>query len=199
MGRDHFEEIQAVLFELEPIIKNAPLTYVYPNTIEICLSPNHLLFGRPLLYSSNTTPTVVRNLTVLSSTSDKINRLSNHFVDRWRHEDELNLRETQQTSKLNVNSQKINVNNIVLAYNEKVPKHFWRIAIITEILPSGDSEIRGAIVRIAKTNIIQKHPLSKLFTVENIYYDTNQADKARERKLWREATAIGELERKYEC
>ena len=43
---NHFEELQNVLFEVELIINNAPLIYVYPNTIEICLTPNHLLFGR---------------------------------------------------------------------------------------------------------------------------------------------------------
>ena len=42
-----------VLFEADLIISNASLTYVYPNTLEICLTLNHLLFGRhyiPLLY-----------------------------------------------------------------------------------------------------------------------------------------------------
>ena len=48
---NHFEEIQTVLFEGELIISNALLTYVYPNTLETCLTPNHLLFGRQLLYS----------------------------------------------------------------------------------------------------------------------------------------------------
>ena len=80
---NHFEELQTVLFEVELIIDNKPLTYVYPNTIE---TPNHLLFGRQLLHSSNTASTVVRDLTVLSSTTDKINRISNYFLDRWRHE-----------------------------------------------------------------------------------------------------------------
>ena len=83
---NHFEALKTVLFEVELIINDAALTYVYLNTIETCLTPNHLLFGRQLLYSSNTTSTVVRNLTVLSSTTDKINRISNHFLDRWRHE-----------------------------------------------------------------------------------------------------------------
>ena len=68
---NHFKELQTVLFEVELIINNAPITYVYPNTIETCLKPNRLLFRRQLLYSSNTTSTVVRNLTVLSSTTDK--------------------------------------------------------------------------------------------------------------------------------
>ena len=83
---NHFEELETVLFEVELIINNVLLTYVYPNTIETCSTPNYLLFGRQLLYSSNTTSTVVRNLIVLSSTTDKINCISNHFLDRWRHE-----------------------------------------------------------------------------------------------------------------
>ena len=77
------EELQTVLFELELIFNNAPLKYVYPNTIETYLTPNHLLFDRQLLYPSNTTSAVVRNLTVLSSTTNKINRISNHFLETW--------------------------------------------------------------------------------------------------------------------
>ena len=61
---------------------------------------------------------------------------------------------------------------------EKVLRHVWRIAIVTGVLPSRDSEIRGAIVRIAETNTILKRPVNNLFTVENIYHDTNQTDKA---------------------
>ena len=165
---------------------NKPLTYVYPNTIETCFTPNHLLFGRQLLYSSNTTSTAVRNLTVFSSTTDKISCISNYFLDRWRHRYVVNLCETQWTSKLNTNSLKININDIMLVFNKKVPRHFWRIAIVTHVLPLRDSEIRGAIVRIAKTNAILKRPVKKLFTVENTYHDTNQTDKARKQKftLW---------------
>ena len=79
----HFEVLQTVLFEVELIINNALLTYVYPNSLETCLTPNHLLFGRQLPYSSNTTSTVVRNLTVLSSTTDRINSISNQFWNKW--------------------------------------------------------------------------------------------------------------------
>ena len=50
--------------------------------------------------------------------------------------------------------------------------------IVAPVLPSRDSEIRGAIVRIAKTNTILKRPVNSLFGVENIYHDNNQTDKA---------------------
>ena len=77
--------------------------------------------------------------------------------------------------------------------------HFWRIAIVAAVLPSRDSEIRRAIVKIAKTNIILKRPVNKLFTVENTYHDTNQTNKAREQKLRQEAAVVGKQKRKYEC
>ena len=104
---DHFEELQTILIEVKLIFNNIPLTYVYPNTIKSYLTPNHLLFGRQLLCYSNTTSTLVRNLTVLSSATDKINRISNHFWHRWRHEYVVNLCETQRASKLNINSKKV--------------------------------------------------------------------------------------------
>ena len=44
-------------------------------------------------------------------------------------------------------------------FYENVPSHFWRIAIVTRVLPSRDSEIRGTILRIAKTNTIPKRPI----------------------------------------
>ena len=52
-----------------------------------------------------------------------------------------------------------------------VPINLWRIAIGRGVLPSRDSEIRGAAVRIAKTNTILKRPINKLLTVENTYHD----------------------------
>ena len=104
----------------------------------------------------------------------------------------MNFGETQQTSKLNIDSLKINVNDIVLAFNEKVPRHFWRIAIVTQALPSRDSEIRGAIVRIARTNTILKRSVNKLFAVENTYYDPNQTDKASHKEIAFPSPAVRE-------
>ena len=73
--RSHFKELKTILFEVELMNNDALLTYVYPNSIETCVIPNHLLFGRQRLYSSNTTSTLVRNLTVFSGTTDKINHI----------------------------------------------------------------------------------------------------------------------------
>ena len=69
---------------------------------------------------------------------------------------------------------------LLLVYDEKVPRHFWRVAIVTWLLSSRDSEISGEILRIEKKNTILKRPGNNFFTVENTYHDTNQTDKARE-------------------
>ena len=46
----------------------------------------------------------------------------------------------------------------MLVYDEKVPRYFWRTAIVTGVLPKKDSELIGAIVRISKTNTILNAP-----------------------------------------
>ena len=58
----------------------------------------------------------------------------------------VNLHQTQRTSKLNINSLEINVNDIVLVFYEKMPRHFLRITIVTRVSPSTNSEIRGGIM-----------------------------------------------------
>ena len=85
-------------------------------------------------------------------------------------------------------------------YDEKVPRHFWRIAIVTGVLSSTDSKKqKGAIVKIKKANAILKRPINKLLSAEYTYHDTNQTDKARKQKLRRKAAVIGKLTRKYDC
>ena len=87
----------------------------------------------------------------------------------------------------------------MLVYDEKLPRLFQKIAIVTGVLPTRDSETRGANVRIAKSNTVLKCPVNKLFTVENTDHDTDQTNKARKQKLSREETVIGELKTKNKC
>ena len=61
---------------------------------------------------------------------------------------------------------KLPKNYVVLVYDEKVPRNFWRITIVTGVLSSRDSEIKGAIVRIKKTNAILKCHVNKVFPIE---------------------------------
>ena len=64
----------------------------------------------------------------------------------------------------------------MLVNDEKVPRHFWRISVVTGVLPSRASERKGAIVRIKKANAILKRPVNKLFLTEYTYHETNQTE-----------------------
>ena len=79
--------------------------------------------------------------------------------------------------------------NIKIKYKKvkRCPGTFGELQL-TVVLPSSDSEVRGAIVRIAKTNAILKRPVNKLFLIENAYQDTNQTGIARIQKLREEQT-----------
>ena len=89
------------------------MRYVYPNTIKTYLTPNHLIFSTVIMLSRQLwCSAVIRNLLIISSTTDKINRINNHFWNRWRHEYVVNLHETQRASKLDINSQKLCCNSL---------------------------------------------------------------------------------------
>ena len=68
----------------------------------------------------------------------------------------------------------------MLVYDEKVPRHFSRIAIVTGYYLVEILKQKGVTVRINKPNAILKRPVNKLFPNEYTYQDTNQTDKARE-------------------
>ena len=85
---------------------------------------------------------------------------------------------------------KVNVNDIVLVFYEKVPRLVLRTSIVTRVLPSRNSEVRGAIARITKTDTILKRPVNKIFAVENTYHNTNQRDKGSYKEIASPSPAV---------
>ena len=64
----------------------------------------------------------------------------------------------------------------MLVYDEKVPRHFCRIAMVTGVLPIEIMKQKGATVRIKMASIILKRRVNKLFPTEYTYRDTKQTD-----------------------
>ena len=59
----------------------------------------------------------------------------------------------------------------MLVYDEEVPRHSWRIAIVKGVLPR-DSKTKGLIASITNSNAILKRPVNKLFPIEYQYHNT---------------------------
>ena len=83
------------------ILNNRPLTYVYLDEIENALKPNHVLFGRTLTSTSDWNTPIQFRIQNITAQSKKVNRIINHFLDRWYKEYVVNLRETHKQNSLN--------------------------------------------------------------------------------------------------
>ena len=94
--------------------------------------------------------------------------------------------------------------DVVIVHDEKEPRHLWRIGRIVKLLDSEDGEVRGAEVKLGKSNSIIRRPVNKLYPLV-IYSDKNDesvdnvpftTDLTRPRQ---KAAEAGEIRRKFNC
>lgn len=187
-----FEEMQTVLYEIECILNNRPLTYEYPTEFESCLSPNHMLFGRRLNLSSNSTTLKSHEELNLAHHSTKISQIIEHFWNRWRKEYVVNLRDSHRSLHNSKDNPQIKLNDVVLIHEEKVPKSLWKIGKVIDLYKGRDGQIRGALVKTQTSEL--KRPVNKLYSVECLRERENKVDV--EVRPQRNAKVIGEIRRR---
>jgi len=161
--------MQTVLMEVEQILNNSPLTYTYPNDLESCLTPNHLLYGRNLPYQSEGSSPVVTNFDKHSIT--KITNILNHFWDRWRHEYVVNLRESHKSIKQHMHQPSPSIGDIVIIHENKLPRTVWRLGKI-EQLHGKNNQFRRATVRTQTSRLTR--PVNLLYPIEYVRHDSNE-------------------------
>ena len=141
-----------------------------------------------------------------------IDTLLDHFWSRWCKEYLNILRENQRRDRGKALSSIPNVNDVVIVYEEKMPRQLWRLGRIVKLLISNDGQVRGAEVKIGKTNSIIRRPVNKLYpliTAENNVdskpfcnklNETGETDETGEAKInkrqRRNAAILGDIRRK---
>ena len=60
----------------------------------------------------------------------------------------------------------INVGDVVILHDEKLPRHRWSLCKVLEVIPGRDGIIRGGRIKIAKTGAIVGRPINKLYPLE---------------------------------
>ena len=192
-----FIELQTFVAEIEFILNNRPIGADYDDDVDEVLTPNHLIFGRTV--SSTGEQRVLTNMREDESLSKRtrgIESMLNHFWNRWRLEYVTALREVHRPFK-GQGSEEIQVNDIVIVFDDKLPRHLWRVGKVTQLLAGADSKVRGAMVKLAKTGNIMKRPVNKLypFVQRKSFVDTSEnKDEAQEYNLNNEivnATKLG--------
>ena len=168
-SRYTYEEIQTILYEIEAILNNRPLTYVYPNSLEDCITPNHLLFGRKLSLTSPSS-SLITDTYENPDYPSVVNKAINHFYSRWKKEYLVNLRETHKLRMKNSHQPIANVSDVVLIHDEQVPRSQWRMGVIIKLIKGHDNEVRGAVVRCSNKSEL-KRSLTKLYPIEYVECD----------------------------
>ena len=177
VGQAHFthEELLTAVIEIEAIINARPLSYTPTEDIEE--HPHTLLCGRRLLSSPE-------HLTYCHPLNDEdfkispaqaarrakhLNNMLNHFWRCWRQEYLLELRECHQYSRGKDSTPTVEVGDIVLLYDDALPRNFWKLARVLNLIAGRDGKTRGAVVRVpAKSGetTTLRCPLQRLYPLE---------------------------------
>ena len=186
-----------MLYEIELIINSRSLDYVYDDDTEVTITPNHLLFGHKLEIS-NTYEHAVVSPNKPEKRYKYIQSILTHFWNRWSKEYLTSLREhdKMQKSKRNINFPE--EGDIVIIYEDKMPRQQWRLGRIVELLRSKDNAVRAAKVLVGRTRNVIERPVNKLYPLEK--GDKHLDDESLETNGFRgrrEAAVIGELRRKF--
>ena len=78
------------------------------------------------------------------------------------------LRENHIITSTNKNHPTISLNDVVLIEEERKPRSKWKMGIALELIKGKDDNVRGAIVRVPKSNFLIIRPVCKLYHIESL-------------------------------
>ena len=78
-----------------------------------------------------------------------------------------NLRESRNASVKNGNKSTIKKDDTVIIEESNLPSSTWELARVHEVIVSKDANIRGALVKVAKTKMFVKRPVNRLYLVQS--------------------------------
>ena len=165
--------------EVESIVNSRPLTYVAASDWEEPITPSHLLIGRRVLnlpdaLSHSSLDPGDEEFTLNASQLEKRRKLLNDSVNlfwkRWRTEYLTELRDSHR--KLyhgRAGSPSIAIGDVVIVHDESLPRGFWKLGVIEEVISGKDGQVRGATVRSHSSDkklIRLNRPIQLLYPLE---------------------------------
>ena len=162
----NYTELRTVLCEIELMLNERPLTYIYDDDTEEMLTPNHLLFGRNLTDNFITDAAIdVKPAKRL----DYLRKLLDHYWTRWQREYLSELRE-QHRVKSRRGRYNPSIGDIVTIHDPKANRSNWRLGKVTSLINGRDNQIRAAIVDVvsSRNNMREKirRPINLLYPIE---------------------------------
>lgn len=145
-----FRELHTLLVEIEATLNNRPLTFMYDDEqgISYALTPSHLICGRQVTSISNDKHCeIVSTNQSLTKRARYHQRVLNQFIQQWRAEYLLSLRESAKSTQ-GAKDVVIAVGDMVILRKDNTRRVFWKMAKVEELLPSSDGIVRSARVKV---------------------------------------------------
>ena len=166
--------------EIELILNNRPIIAAYEDDEHDVLTPNHLIFGRRIESSNDFSGISVNtntNNSKLVKRKKMLDTIISHFWERWRKEYVASLRENQRIPKQR-HSNKVEIDDVVVIYEDKQPRHLWKLGKIVNIIPGRDGRIRGAVVKVGKSGAVIRRPVNRLYPLVKAKLPVNKSVEA---------------------
>ena len=172
-----YDELLTTIAEIESVINSRPLSYRTPDDLEEPLTPSHLLVGRRVVnlpdilsYQGDIQDSNFElNPAELSKRVKHLNNALNQFWRCWRQEYLIELREAHRFGSTGTSGTPVALNELVMLHEEGLPRGFWRLAKIEDLIIGRDGRARGAKLKVSSrdgTVTTLQRPLSLLFPLE---------------------------------
>uniref|UniRef100_A0A915CS40 CCHC-type domain-containing protein n=1 Tax=Ditylenchus dipsaci TaxID=166011 RepID=A0A915CS40_9BILA len=170
--------VKTILVQVEAIINSRPITFLsHDQTFPQPLSPSDFLMplkgGVPPteLADSEYTPQKSTRETLLELWEKQLQAL-NSFWCQWSADYLLSLKERYQ--KITQSRPVPKVGEVVLVWQEKMPRGLWRYAVITALLKNSDQAVSNAEIRFANGRT-SRRSIGHLFPLETSEEFENRA------------------------
>lgn len=165
-----YDELHTVITQIEAVLNSRPLTYLYSDGLEEPLTPAHLVKGRRLLGLPERIEDKDEDFNETAHTARKreqyLSRVLQHYWRRWKEEYLVDLREYHKIQHKRNNVPGIKQGDVVTIEDEnRRNRTSWQLARVESVLKGQDNVARGARVRLANGNVIER-PLQKLYPLE---------------------------------
>ena len=151
-----FDELRTILVEIEAMLNNRPITYVYDdeNGVSYPLTPSQVIYGRQLTMTDDGRQTeIISTYQNLTKRAQHHCRLLNNFALQWSKEYLLSLQEQYQMSSVRRNNQvSLKEGDVVLLRNEATACCLWKLAKVVQLLQGRDGVMRAAKVQVLNTD-----------------------------------------------
>ena len=92
----------------------------------------------------------------------------------WHREYLDGLREIRSCRKVGKEASQIRVGDVVVIEEDEVPRHRWNLGVVVELLERSDGYVRGAKVKVGKTENIIRRPVNRLYPTEVRWSDARE-------------------------